>query len=79
MSRGKEGQFSLRCADRSDQPLSGNFRTRADSIINNRARLSGGRKKFNVKFIVNMNTFLYNIRCERDLPLRGANLVRETL
>ncbi len=34
---------------------------RADSITDNRARRSGGRKKFNVNFIVNTNDFLYNL------------------
>ena len=33
---------------------------RADSITGNRAGLSGGRKKLNVKFILNISVFLYN-------------------
>ena len=33
---------------------------RADSTINNKAGLSGGRKKFNVNFIVKADVFLYN-------------------
>ncbi len=33
---------------------------RADNITDNRARQRGGRKKFNVNFIVNTNIFLYN-------------------
>ena len=32
----------------------------ADSITNNRTRLSEGRKKFNVNFIVKTGDFLYN-------------------
>jgi len=40
--------------------LRGNFRTRDGSITDNRARLSEGRKKSNVNFIVNTNIFLYN-------------------
>ena len=33
---------------------------RADSITGNRTGLSGGRKKFNVNFIVKISVFLYN-------------------
>ena len=33
---------------------------RADNRIDNRARISGGRKKFNVNFIVKTGGFLYN-------------------
>ena len=36
------------------------FRTRADSVTGNRARLSGWRKKFDVNFIVKTSGFLYN-------------------
>ena len=31
--------------------LKGNFRTRADSIISDKTKLSGGRKKYNEKLI----------------------------
>ena len=40
--------------------LKGSFRTRADSRTGNRAERNGGRKKFNVNFIVNRSVFLYN-------------------
>ena len=40
--------------------LRGNFRTRADSIADSRAGRNGGRKKFNVNFIVKADAFLYN-------------------
>ncbi len=47
---------------RTGKTLNESFRTRADSITDNKlsARLNGGRKKFNVNFIVNTNIFLYN-------------------
>ena len=40
--------------------MNGNFRTRADSLTDNKAELSGRRKKFNVNFIVKIGVFLYN-------------------
>ena len=40
--------------------LRGSFRTRADSTVNSKAKLSGERKKFNVNFIVKISAFLYN-------------------
>ena len=40
--------------------LRGSFRTRADSTVNSKEKLSGGRKKFNVNFIVKISVFLYN-------------------
>ncbi len=33
---------------------------KADNITDNGTRLSGGRKKFNVNFIVKIGVFLYN-------------------
>ena len=33
---------------------------RADSITGNRTKRNGGRKKFNVNFIVKTGVFLYN-------------------
>ena len=41
--------------------MRGSFRTRADSITNKKAELSGERKKFNVNFIVKIGVFLYNL------------------
>ncbi len=34
---------------------------RADRVSDSRARLSGGRKKFNGNFIVSASVFLYNL------------------
>ena len=45
---------------RKKRTLRGSFRTRADSVTGNKARLSGGRKKFNVNFIVKTGGVLYN-------------------
>ncbi|RKI40161.1 hypothetical protein D7V86_04160 [bacterium D16-51] len=38
----------------------GSFRTKADSITGNKIKRNGGRKKFNVNFIVKTGVFLYN-------------------
>ena len=41
----------------SERTLRGNFRTRADSITGNGTKRNGGRKKFNVNFIVMISVF----------------------
>ena len=55
-----ENEKRNRCGTITRRTLKGNFRTRADSITGNRTKRNGGRKKFNVKFIVKTGDFLYN-------------------
>ncbi|WP_301423579.1 transposase [Bacteroides caecimuris] len=56
----KEGLITLKQLYIDGTKIEGNFRTRADSITGNRTKRNGGRKKFNVKFIVKTGDFLYN-------------------
>lgn len=43
-----------------ERTLKGSFRTRADSRTGNGTKRKGGRRKFNVNFIVKTRAFLYN-------------------